>query len=268
MVGWRGNMIDLHSHILPGVDDGAKTMADAIEMARSAVAAGFEHIVSTPHFNSNRLDVRAEDATKARVELQEQLDAVGIPLTIHPGHEIHGRMGWLERWQAGEAFALADSRYILFEHPFDHMPDQAEEWVHETLVLGKVPIIAHPERNAEIQHNPERYIHLIRQGALGQLTIGSLVGVHGPRAMKTARMLCERQAVHVWATDAHNNLKRSYKIQEALEVLQQMKSADIMDLAAYGQQNAAKVLADQAIEPFQPLSAKPSRLGKLWNKSE
>ncbi|WP_166242846.1 CpsB/CapC family capsule biosynthesis tyrosine phosphatase [Paenibacillus turpanensis] len=203
-------MIDIHCHILPGVDDGAKEMKDALEMARLAYEDGIRHIIATPHFNNHFL-VEAETVRAKVKELQAALDTNGIGITIYPGNEVR-----LESWDFVQSSAengrfcyLAENpAYVLFEMTFTGYPQDAVKGVKWFRERGTQPIIPHPERHLFFREKPELLEDLIHAGAWTQVSVDSLVGKNGEDVRFFAYSLIDRGFCHTLATDAHNELRR------------------------------------------------------------
>ncbi len=196
-------MIDLHSHILPGVDDGARTLDDSLGMAEAAVADGVRVIAATPHV---RDDHPTEAATMERLvaELRGALAEAGIPLDVRPGGEID--LDWLDRLSPDELarFGLGGNpAYLLVEFPYYGWPLGLEALVLDLRARGVTPVIAHPERSAEVQAAPERLRPIVLAGALVQVTAASLDGRIGKRVRATGLELVERGLAHLIASDAH-----------------------------------------------------------------
>ena len=196
-------MIDLHSHILPGLDDGAETIDAALEMARSAVADGIGVIAATPHVRSDYPTdpARMEQLVEAvRAALSEQ----SIPLELLPGGEIALDMlaelpdPVLRRFGLG-----GNPRYLLVEPPYSGWPLGLEQTVFELRLRGFAVVLAHPERNDEVQESPERLERLVEMGTLVQLTAAAVDGRLGQRPQKTALRLLELGLAHLLASDAH-----------------------------------------------------------------
>ncbi len=175
-------MIDLHSHILRGIDDGARTLEDSLEIARAAVSDGITVIAGTPH-------VRDDWPTDAGVmehrvaELRAELQLAGIPLDVRAGGEI--AIEWLARLSVEELrrFGLGGNpRYLLVETPYYGWPLGLEDALFSLRASGIRPVLAHPERNAEVQAQPERLVSLVQSGALVQVTAASVDGRIGRRA--------------------------------------------------------------------------------------
>ncbi len=208
--------IDLHTHILPGVDDGARDLAQSIRMARIAEQGGISHLVATPH----SLDWPAEDqqpAVDAAVgRLNAALQAAGVPVTILPGVEVAIVPEISAQVRSGQVFGLAHSRYVLLELPATAYPLYTEQTVFELQLSGMAVILAHPERNARIEERPDLVLPLVERGVLLQVTAGSIVGQFGPRVQKTARNMLQRGMVHLIASDAHDDTHRRPVLAEAV----------------------------------------------------
>ena len=149
-------MIDIHTHILPGLDDGASDWDDTLSMARAAAADGISTIIATPHHANGRYDNPAAAIRERVTRVNERLAEVGVSVTIAAGQEIRVHDDLLDAWHRGELLTLAGSDYALIEMPFSHIPKPMKELLHELSVLNLRPIIAHPERNAEIARQPDK----------------------------------------------------------------------------------------------------------------
>ena len=175
-------MIDLHSHILPGIDDGAKTLEVSLEMARMAVADGIHTMACTPHIYPGLYGNDASGIALARDRLQAELDARGIALRLVVGADVHLVPGLLDGLRAGTVPTLHGSRYVLLEPSHHVKPPRFEEAVFELVAAGYTPVITHPERLTWIEGQYDVFLRLIRQGAWMQLTAGALTGLFGARA--------------------------------------------------------------------------------------
>lgn len=196
-------MIDLHSHILPGLDDGSRTVEDARALARRAAEDGVTAIAATPHVRSD-YPTRPEEMEHGVSRLREDFLAEGIDVEVLPGGEIDlGMLASLDD-DALRRFTLAQSgRYLLLEFPYTGWPAGLEETVYGLGLRGLLPILAHPERNREVQAKPGRLAEAVRMGALLQLTAASLDGRIGRSSQAAASRLLELGFVHVLASDAH-----------------------------------------------------------------
>jgi protein-tyrosine phosphatase len=213
-------MIDLHSHILPGLDDGSRTVEDARALARRAAEDGVTAIAATPHVRSD-YPTRAEEMERGVSRLREDFLAEGIDVEVLPGGEID--LGMLASLgdDGLRRFTLAQSgRYLLLEFPYTGWPAGLEETVYGLGLRGLLPILAHPERNREVQSKPERLAEAVRMGALVQLTAASLDGRIGSSAQAAANKLLELGLAHVLASDAHTPEIREAGLAAAAETLQ------------------------------------------------
>jgi len=215
------NYVDIHNHILPGLDDGPRTMNEAVMLARAMVAAGYDTIIATPHTFEGK-------PTPALIiqrlqELQEELKRQSIPLTILPGSEPHIEPGIPALLEKGELQTLNNSRYFFIELPFSQpLPPYTEQLLFELTAKGYQPIIPHPERAEALQKDPDLIYRLHRSGTLFQLTWGALTGWLGPDVEKIARYLIEVNLAHFFATDAHNAASRLLTVEKASIILDQL----------------------------------------------
>jgi protein-tyrosine phosphatase len=212
-------MIDLHSHILPGVDDGPATLEESLEIARSAAAEGIRVIAATPHV---RDDYPTQPGTMERLlaELRAAIQAEGIPIDVRPGGEI--AIDWLDRLSEGDLvrFGLGGSpHYLLLEFPYAGWPLSLHEWVFRLVTRQITPVIAHPERNADVQANPDELRPLVDAGALVQITAASLDGRIGRSSRAAAIALIERGLAHLLASDAHTPDVREAGLRAAAEAV-------------------------------------------------
>ena len=212
-------MIDLHSHILPGVDDGARSLEDSLEIARAAVADGIEVLAATPH-------VRDDYPTPAGTmevlvgEVRRALVRERIPLDVRKGGEL--ALDRLDRLPEGELrrFGLAGNPdYLLVEFPYYGWPLSLPPTVFRLRTLGVTAVLAHPERNAEVQASPERLRPLVDAGALVQVTAASLDGRLGRAPLETGLLLVEQGLAHVLASDAHHATVRAVGMRAAAEAV-------------------------------------------------
>lgn len=229
-------MIDIHNHILPYMDDGAADWEAALGMARDAHKDGISTVIATPH-HANGVYLNPASAIKQAVEqLNERLQQAKIPLQVLPGQEIRVYADLLNDLEQGQLLTLAGSRYILLEMPSSRVPRSMEETCHELLIQGLIPVIAHPERNAEIAESPGRLERLIELGALGQVTSQSLAGVFGSKLQKLSFELCRRNAVHVIASDAHDSHHRPFGLSEAYAALDKEMGSAVSDCFRHNSQ--------------------------------
>lgn len=208
-------MIDLHSHVLPGLDDGATTVADALELARSAVAVGITLVAGTPHVRHDYPTTPVAMETALR-ELQAAVASDGIPLEVRGGGELD--LEWLGTAPIEDVrrFGLAgNSDVVLVECPYYGWPLGIGDKLFRLRAAGITPVLAHPERNPEVQAQPERLRPLVEAGALTQVTAASLDGRMGSRSAATALELVRNGLAHLIASDAHSPTMRGFDLATA-----------------------------------------------------
>jgi protein-tyrosine phosphatase len=218
-------VIDLHSHILPGLDDGMRTVEESVELARAAAEGGTEAIAGTPHVRDDwPTTPAAMEAALARV--QAAVEAAGIPIRVLPGGEL--ALPELDRdLEELRRFGLGGNpAYLLVETPYYGWPLDVEERFFQLRAHGITGVLAHPERNAEVQGDPERVARLVRAGALVQLTAASLEGRSGGRARAMGLHLIEQGLAHVVASDAHAPAVRGVGLDGVAEAIGDAELAD------------------------------------------
>ncbi|MFI8687634.1 tyrosine-protein phosphatase [Rossellomorea sp. NPDC077527] len=238
-------MIDIHSHILPGVDDGAKTIEDSIDMAKQAVSEGIHTIIATPHHMNGKYDNTKSAILPLVQELNATLKSENINLQVLPGQEcrIYGEI--LEDYEKGEILSLNESsQYIFIEFPSSSVPRYAERLLYDIQVEGLTPVIVHPERNTELIERPEKLYKLVKNGAVTQLTASSLVGYFGKNIQKFSQQLIEANLTHFIASDAHNIHNRSFKMEEAMDDIEKKYG---IDMVYYFTENAEMLVDGRTI---------------------
>lgn len=222
-------MIDIHCHILPSIDDGARNLKDSLTMAKQAESEGIKTIIATPHLNSQYNNRRAIILEKV-VELNQALQEEKVNVQILAGQEprIYGEI--LEDFDKGDIQTLNGTKYLFIEFPSSHVPRYAEKLIFDLQVNGLYPIIVHPERNAELMQRPERLYQLVEKGALTQVTASSLCGYFGKKIKKFSIQLIESNLTHFIASDAHNVTSRSFKMDEAFSFLDSKFGTDYVFL--------------------------------------
>ncbi|HVB21536.1 MAG TPA: CpsB/CapC family capsule biosynthesis tyrosine phosphatase [Ktedonobacteraceae bacterium] len=219
-------MIDTHLHILPGVDDGPDSIGEALALARALVQEGISHAVATPHFN-DEFQVCSAAEIQARVwDLQQILDRQCIPLRLFAGHEALIKPGLVEDIQTGRLATLNGSRYLLLELWNNIWLPYTERVIFELRSFGVIPMLAHPERCRVFQKDPERLAALLQQGVLAQLTAGSLLGMQGNTARRTAETLLKKGLIHCIASDAHGLHKRPPGVAGGMQSAQRLLGHD------------------------------------------
>ena len=173
-------IIDLHSHLIPGVDDGAQTIEQSIELARQAVDEGVEHMVLTPHHRNGKYINYKSDVLEAANALQEVYNQANVNLKVYASQEIRLTDKFLDDLYNGELLPLdAAGNYYLIEFPSDKVPSNTKQILQELIDDGITPVIAHPERNHELSSNLHLLYELVQMGCLSQITTSSYSGYYG-----------------------------------------------------------------------------------------
>lgn len=251
-------MIDLHCHLLPGIDDGAKSLAQALAMARIAVADGIEAIVVTPHHLNGVYDNPAAEVRSALAALRSELKMRRIALELLPGAELHLVPELPAELAAGRALTIADrGRAALVELPVHVVPLGAEALLEALLAMDIQPVIAHPERNGELASKPERLARWVQMGCLAQLTAQSLLGRFGPLAQRASQELLSRGLIHVVASDAHRDQRRIPELSPARRRIADWLGEDIARLLT--DEHPRALLAGQPVDSQAMAGLRPAR---------
>jgi protein-tyrosine phosphatase len=214
-------VIDLHNHLLPGIDDGAKRVEETLEFLRLALRDGVKVVTATPHMKPGVYDNSRESILRAIDLVREAArgdEAEGV--TLLPGAEVYFTADVAERAQRGELMTVADGgRYILLELPYQQIPMRVDDTIFRLRVAGFTPIMAHPERVAYYLEDFDRVAASVRIGALTQVTGASITGRFGSKARDFAHRMLESNLVHVVASDSHDVRYRPPVLSEARAVV-------------------------------------------------
>jgi protein-tyrosine phosphatase len=254
-------MIDIHSHILHGVDDGPENLQQSLALLEQAVKEGITDIISTSHVLHPTYDASAQAVVEQVASLQTILNEQKIPLTIHTGHEIRISEEMPELFAQGKLLPLANSKYILVELPSNIVPTYTKPLLFQLQEQGYIPIIAHPERNKAIAENPRRLRDLIDNGALAQITAGSVAGHFGKQVQKISMNLIESNLIHTYGSDVHHLQNRPFLYEEGLSYLEKHKLADTVEVLL---ENNARILTDERMIILEPQTSKEKKWWKIF----
>ena len=217
-------MIDIHSHILPGLDDGSQSWEMTLEMCRLAIRDGITHIVATPHAD----DTYVYSPDRVRGLIAELEDKIGDQLAISMGCDFHLSFENIEDAIAHpRRYTIASKQYLLIELSEYGIPPQITESFWRLEAAGITPVITHPERNTILQRRPERVLEWVDAGCLAQVTASSVTGLWGDSARRFAMWLLENDAVHVLASDAHDDKYRKPILSEARDAVSRSFGTDL-----------------------------------------
>ena len=244
-------MIDMHCHILPGVDDGSKNMETSIGMAEDALRSGVTEIIATPHFNCDADDIGAEldRFERAYDRLTAALKEKNYPLLLHDGAEILCSPTTPELLRQGLLPTLAGSRYLLVEFMFDETPDFMDETLGAIAAEGAVPIVAHPERYDAVMNYPDLPLRWFHMGYLLQLNKGSVLGNFGPDVRMTAERLLGAGLAHTVASDAHGVKARTARLDRLRQILSENLDPAYVNILL--RDNPSRIILDQTIIPIE-----------------
>ena len=215
-------MIDLHSHILPGIDDGARSLDIALEMAQQAVDGGVRHMVCTPHIHKGYFDNSLSSIKFAFEGFQKAVNDASIPLSLSYAAEVRVNELipiWYKQSELPFLGQYNDKHILLLEMPHSHVPQGLEVLIKWLLKNNVQPLIAHPERNRELLAEQHKFSWLQRQGCMFQVTAGALTGRFGEKAEDFALSMMRSKAFHVVASDTHDLVRRPNDMQAAFEVV-------------------------------------------------
>lgn len=194
-------MIDIHSHILCGIDDGSKTIDESISLLEEAKKYGFTDIILTPHYMENCYTSSCSQVNEKLNEVKDKSKKIGI--NLYQGNEIYVTENIVKLINKKECMSLNKSKYVLFELPMRDFPINLDTIIYLLLENNYIPIIAHPERYKYVQENPNILIDYIEKGVLFQSNFGSVAGIYGSEVKKTIKKLLTHDMVHFLSSDVH-----------------------------------------------------------------
>ena len=256
-------MIDIHAHILPGVDDGPANMGEALALVQAAVDNDIDTVVATPHMLDGIYNATRDEIFTALAELNEAIDEHGLAITVLAGGDVHAEAEVPELLQQGDLVTVADrGKHLMIELPPDVVPRELGQLLFRMQLQGVRPIVSHPERNRVIQEDPEELALLVQAGALTQVTAGSIVGAFGRRVQSCAETLLARRMVHFIATDMHDLRGRKPKLAEAaarvVELLGDDEANEIL------REHPEALIHGKYVNVAEPVSPKPRKRWFFW----
>lgn len=219
-------MIDVHSHIIPNVDDGSDSVETTFKMIEEAKNAGFTDIILTSHFLLNHYETKAEELIFWRKKIQEIMDSRNYEINLHSGMEIYISNQMQDLIKEKRLLTLANSRYMLIELPISSTVKYLDYVIYTLQSLSIQPIIAHPERYKYVQENPDLVEEYIEKGALIQCNYGSIEELYGKAAKKTIKTLLKRKQVHFLGSDCHREKSIYLVIPQAIKKIKRIIGED------------------------------------------
>ena len=264
-------MIDIHHHLLWGLDDGSTSLENSVAMAKMAVADGITHVVCTPHANEQYPYDTKVIAQKV-AELQLALDMAGVNLKLGQGSDFHMSYDNIQEAKTDpRKFSVNGHGYLLIELPDYGISRNLTETLYQLQLAGLTPILTHPERNATLQADEQRMAEWMRGGLMVQVTAGSVTGHMGKRAQRVAHRMLENRWVHFLATDAHNTTSRPPKMREAHDFVAEKHGPEYAHALCVG--NPLAVFMGKQLMPqpeplhiFDDMEVKKSWWGKIFGR--
>lgn len=254
-------MIDLHSHIIPNVDDGSKSIEETFQMLEEASKAGFVAVVSTSHYIENAYESNVMERLAWINALQEGLAKKDIDLKLFLGNEIYFTENMVSLLKSGEVTSINNSRYILFEFPLNTKPMNIYDVIYEVMENNYIPILAHPERYSFVQKDPNLIYDLIESGVLMQANYGSIHGFYGERAKIIVQKFLENNYIHFLGSDVHKPGTLYPKIPKILEEIKELiGEVKLEEITSY---NQTLILQNKKIEIDEPIPFKLSLKEKM-----
>lgn len=261
--------IDIHTHILPAMDDGPKSWEDAIQMCRIAVDDGIKTIVLTPHIHKGVYWFKNTEISEKANQLKKHLKEHDIPLDITTGADVHLGPETMPLIKKGIYSINPGKKYVLVEFPDENIPQKIEDNIFNLLIQGITPILTHPERNHEIQRNPQKLFELVSRGLYTQVTSSSITGGFGIKARKTVEILVRHRLAHIIASDAHSPNWRPPVLGEAVKTASEYADKDfILDMVTTYPEaiiNGKEIMPPEPVEIKKPKNKTFAYLNKLFS---
>ncbi|WP_017210841.1 CpsB/CapC family capsule biosynthesis tyrosine phosphatase [Clostridium beijerinckii] len=235
-------IVDIHSHIIPGIDDGSKDMEMTLEMLRNAEKDGVKEIVATPHYLLEYGEATIDEVRNYVKEINNILVEENIDIKVYSGQEVYYTEKIIEYYMQGAIGTINDSRYMLIEFPMRKFDESIFDTLYELQVRNIVPVIAHPERYFPIIEDPKNINKFINEGYLFQVNAGSIDGRFGEKVQKTANALLNNGIYNFIGSDAHNINRRNTGLSTALDLINKSTIKDVF------KDSSEKVLNNGEIE--------------------
>ena len=219
-------MIDFHSHVLPNIDDGSKSVEETFNLIKEAKSAGFDKIISTSHYMEGYYEVESNEREVWIGGINKKLEEMDVDIRLYLGNEIYITDNIINLLEEGKASTINNTNYVLFEMPFDTKPLNLYSIIYEMLKYKLVPILAHPERYAYVQKDPEIIYDLIQKGTLMQSNYGSIIGQYGRKAHVIVKKMLQKNMIHFLGSDVHKQNTVYKKMPKILNELRKVISEE------------------------------------------
>jgi protein-tyrosine phosphatase len=252
-------LIDLHSHILPGLDDGPQSLVESLNMANTAVSVGITYLFATPHHRNGQYSNVKCKILEHALEFNRFLARENIPLIVYPGQELRIHREIFNSIEMDEILTLDNKgKYLLIELPTGEVPPYTMDIIYELKLKEITPIIVHPERNMGFLEDHHLLFEVVREGALTQLTSGSVIGHFGKKVKSFSERIIEHNLAHFIASDAHNSGPRGFSLQEAFQTISKTFGTN---RTFYFRENAELLLKQQHLYIDAPIPIRKKTFG-------
>lgn len=257
-------MIDVHTHIVFGVDDGSRSIDESIEIIKEAYKSGFKKIIATPHYIEEYYENDVKEINRRISEINNQLGKIHCDIQVLHGNEIYITENITKLIENKKATSLNGQQYILFELPLNAEAMNLNSVICQILEVGGVPVLAHPERYSFVQKDPNVLLPLIESGVLMQSNFGSIIGQYKKEAQITLKKMLEHQMVHLLGSDVHRPQTIYSKIGDCIEEMKSIAGNDYVDLITTV--NPQKVINGEKVEIIEPIPIKTNFFKGLFRK--
>lgn len=254
-------MIDFHTHILPNIDDGSRSIEETFNLIKEAKEVGFEGIVLTSHYIENYYETDTPEREVWVNAIKENLEAKGIETNLYLANEIYLSENLMTLLEEGKASTINNSCYVLFEMPLNNEPMGLYDVIYSMQENKLIPVLAHPERYSFIQKEPELVYDLIEKGCLMQANYGSILGQYGQKAEYIVRKFFENNMIHFLGTDVHRQNSIYSKVPRAMQEIEQIVGPE--KLQELTTTNPKLALANKRIEIEDPIEVTLSLKEKI-----
>ena len=254
-------MIDFHSHILPNIDDGSRSIEETFNLIKEAEKVGFDAIICTSHYMENYFETDVPEREVWVKAILENLKTKNIETNLYMGNEIYFTDNIIELLEKRKAATINDTSYVLIELPRHAEPTNLYDVIYELIKNKLVPILAHPERYNFVQKDPELVYDLIEKGVIMQANYGSIIGQYGEKAQMIVRKFFENNMIHLLGSDAHRQNTIYPKIPKILSEIEEIIGKD--KLEELTSENPKLVLNNKKIQIDEPLDFKLTLKEKL-----
>lgn len=244
-------MIDFHSHILPNIDDGSRSIEETFNLIKEAKNVGFDAIVSTSHYMENYYETNVPEREVWINAIYENLQVKNIDIRLYLGNEIYLSENIIKLLEEGKASTINDTSYVLFEMPLNAEPLNLYDIVYEMIQCKLVPILAHPERYSFVQKDPELIYDLIQKGVLMQANYGSIIGQYGEKAKMIVKKFLKNNMIHFLGTDVHRQNTIYPRIPECLAEINSLIGEE--KLEELSNENPLLALKNKRIDIAEPI---------------